>query len=109
MDDIVIFHLNRVWNGKDLWEEIKHGRKTSEWRDVCKYWLKRLITRAELQINGTEPEYLAKFLKVHRAWFVVGYPKGNLPRLEVDITELIHHPSSSELEIKFANVKEVTA
>lgn len=44
-----------------------------------------------------------------RAWFVVGYPKGNIPRLESDITEVKVHESGAhqgKIEVKFENVKE---
>jgi len=109
MKDVIIFHLKRIWEGKDLWEEIKKGRKTSEWRDFCKYWLRRLcIKRSNLFfVNGTEPQDLSPWLKVKKAWFLQGYPKNSLPRLVAEITGLVYHPSSSQLEIKFTNVKEV--
>lgn len=123
MKDIVIFHLAKHFPPHDpawalsheledptLYEQIRNHKKTSEWRDFCKYWLKRLcIKRSNLFfVNGTEPQDLTPFLKVHKAWFVQGYPKGSLPRLEADITGLLYHPSSSQLEIKFSNVKELT-
>jgi hypothetical protein len=118
MKDVVIFHLKRIWEGKDLWEEIKKGRKRSEWRDLSPYWIKRLCHEVSLPdgkkvsislwINGTVPMDLTKYLKVHRAWFVEGYPKNSLPRLEADITGLVYHSSGSQLEIKFTNVQEVT-
>lgn len=99
MKDIVIFHLSKHFPpltpirpylhcAETLYEQIKRGKKT-------------------IVVNGTEPQDLTPFLKVHRAWFVEGYPKGSLPRLEADITGLLYHPSSSQLEIKFTNVKEV--
>lgn len=111
----MIFHLKRIWEGKDLWEEIKSGRKTSEWRDFCKYWLYRLckprnpnILILYINVNGTAPQEVSPWLKVKKAWFLQGYPKGNLPRLEAEITGLVYHPDSSQLEIKFTNAKEVT-
>lgn len=75
----------------DLYEEIKAGRKTSEWRDHKVYWDNILIK------------------KPSKAWFVVGYPKNNLlPRLEADIVKIILHEDSHQFEIQFTNVKEVT-
>lgn len=109
MKDVVIFHLKRIWEGKDLWEEIKQGRKTSEWREATSYWFKRLLIKgAEPMASPYEIDYHRRFWKVHKAWFVGGYPKANLPRLEAEITGLVYHPDSSQLEIKFTNVKEVT-
>jgi hypothetical protein len=119
MKDIAIFNLKRQWHidgtKLDLYEEIKAGRKTSEWRNASPYWLRKLLTnrltkeglKNVLQVWGHKPQELTPLLKVHRAWFVIGYPKGNLPRLEADITALLYHPKTSQLEIKFANVKEV--
>lgn len=104
-----------------LYEQIKRGKKASEWRDFSKYWLYRLckprnpnVLILYIDVNGTLPQKLDPWLKVHRAWFVEGYPKRNLPRLEADITGLVFHSEAKEfpahsqqLEIKFANVKEV--
>jgi hypothetical protein len=88
----------------DLYEEIKAGRKTSEFRDATRHWFKRLCVPHWI---GTEQHQdHTKFLKVHRAWFVVGYPKKNLPRLEADITGLFL--DAMQLEIKFTNVTEIS-
>jgi hypothetical protein len=138
MKDIVIFHLSKHFPpltpirpylhcAETLYEQIKNGKKTSEWRDFSKYWTYRLCHAKRsnhlpaalvfnIVVNGTEPQDLTPWLKVKRAWFVQGYPKGNLPRLEADITGVVYHPEvkefpahSQQLEIKFTNVKEVTA
>jgi hypothetical protein len=107
MKDIVIFHLKRFWEGRDLWEEIVKGKKTSEWRDSTEFWHRRLC------ISGRSHPYsfdryqdFTDVLKVHKAWFVVGYPKNNLPRLEADITRLIYHPMTSQYQVCITNVKE---
>jgi len=118
---VILFHLKRFWEGDaggkhydciDLYEEIKAGRKISEWRDNTKYWRKRL------GIHGYNPSgwfgvsAMADAIG-KRAWFVVGYPKENLPRLEATITEIVvvdveHWGNpSGQLEIKFKDVVEV--
>jgi len=124
MENIVIFHLKRIWEGKDLWQEIKSKRKTSEWRDLTNYWSKRLLrdyenvflfipTEAieEAEANGTSID-LTEYLKITKAWFVIGYPKDCVPRFEADITGLLAWPkknsAQSQFEIKIANAKELT-
>jgi hypothetical protein len=90
----VVFRLKRHWliDGKtiNIYEEIKAGRKTSQWRDASDYWLKRLVPPTP-----------------RKAWFTVGYPLNNLPRLEADIIKVIYHANTEQLEIKIGNVKEV--
>lgn len=107
MKDVVIFHLKRIWEGKNLWEEIKQGRKTSEWRDSTEFWFKRLCISGASHPYSLSPQDFTDILKVYKAWFVVGYPKDNLPRLEADIIRLFNHPIDGQFEIVFANVKEV--
>lgn len=95
---VILFHLKRFWEGQvgstyikslDLYEEIRTSRKTSEFRDDTPYWRKRLI------------DAIGK-----RAWFVCGYPKGNLPRLEATITEVVRLYDTGQLEIKFKDIQE---
>lgn len=109
---VLLFHLKRFWEGQvgswyikdlDLYEEIKAGRKTSEWRDNTPYWRKRLIS----SLLTKNPAMDRRF-GVVRAWFVCGYPKGNLPRLEATITEVLDVEDSEQLEVKFKNVVEVS-
>ena len=119
--DKIIFNLKRHWlnpanyrTGEtskivDLYEEIKAGRKTSEWRNFSSYWQRRLLLCSGLKALSKKPIDCTEDLKASKAWFVVGYPKNNLPRLETDIVELIYHPKSEQFEIKFANVQEVVA
>jgi len=92
----------------NLYEEIKAGRKTSEWRDASKYWLKRLVTQANLDVAGTSPQDLTDFLRVHKVWLVEGYPKESLPRLEGKIARLFYHPIDHKLEVCIVYVREVT-
>ena len=119
--DKIIFNLKRFWllpadyhTGEtskivNLYEEIKAGRKTSEWRNFSPYWQRRLLFCSGLKALSKKPIDCTKDLKSSKAWFVVGYPKGNLPRLEADIVGLIYHPQSEQFEIKFANVREIIA
>ena len=87
----VVFHLKRFWNGRDLREEIKSGKKRIEYRDASIYWLTRLL----------------KNPKPRRAWFVFGYPKNNLPRFEADIISIIPFPFRNQIETHFSNVIEI--
>lgn len=107
----VVFNLKRTWviDGKtvDLYEEIKSGRKTSEWRDATEFWFNRLCMRGKSHEYKIGEVDLTDSLKVYKAWFVIGYPKNNLPRLEADITYLIYHVPNGQLEIQFTHVKEI--
>jgi len=90
MSDKVIFRLKRAM-GKwtNIYGSIKNGDKTSEWRDATDYWRKRLVPWPKT------------------AWFTHGYPKGNVPRLEADIIEVIYHEDTNQYEIKVENVIEI--
>lgn len=90
MKDRVIFRLKRRGYGwDDIYEAIKIGEKTSEWRDASDHWKKQLTPTPK------------------HAWFTVGYPKNNLPRLEADITEIVYHSDTNQYEIKVVNVTEI--
>lgn len=121
---VILFHLKRFWEGQvgsiyikdlDLYEEIKAGRKTSEWRDNTEYWRSRLCS--SLVIPRPHKVFNIAFEQPDmRAWFVVGYPKGNLPRLEATITEVVESvgysplgiiTDSDQIEVKFKDVVEV--
>jgi len=125
----IVFRLKRLWKIKlterpkddvefDLYEAIKAGQKTSEFRDYTNYWEQRLCPGLD-EPDDPELEFqklptlstidITKFLKPKIAWFTVGYPKNNLPRLEADIIKLLLHLDSDQFEIQFQNVKEVTA
>lgn len=95
----------------NLYEEIKAGRKTSEWRDASEYWSRRLCREPVTTFHPPpyaffETSDYTEWLEVDTAWFTVGFPKNNLPRLEAEITGLILHYNSDKFEIKIANVKE---
>jgi len=95
----VIFNLSRFWplgapreQQIEPYAEIESGRKNIEWRENNEFWRKRLL-------SSNPPS---------RAWFVVGYPKGNLPRLEATIVDIVPHEALGKIEIRFANIEEVT-
>ena len=80
-------------NHVDPYESIRSGRKTVEYRPHSGYWRLRLI-----QANP----------RPSRAWFVVRYPKDNLPRLEADITKIVRCRPTNQIEIHIKNVVEIT-
>ncbi len=92
----VWFRLKKHWpiDGKmrELYPMILSGEKTSEWRDIKPHWTKQL----------------EKTPTPTRAFFTVGFPKGNLPRLEADIVAIIKHEDTGQYEIQVENVTEVT-
>ena len=87
---------------RDLYKDIREGRKKSEWRDDTEYWRKRLI----VPFLTKSPAIDNRFGGV-RAWFVCGYPKGNLPRLEATIWKVVDDWVSGQIEVKFKDVVEV--
>ncbi len=107
----IIFRLKNRWINPDgtctyLYRDILEGRKTSEFRDCIPYWENRLYKKK----MTVDTLHLAP--KVDRAWFIVGFPKGNVPRIEADITNILIHNDAdgfaSQYEIRFTNVEEVT-
>ena len=115
MKNIVIFRLKRWWPPDaprheqfDCYEAILAGTKTSEWRGYKEYWMDRLFKEVK------DPRYPGTPIlkpKVTRAWFTVGFPKGNVPRLEADIKNILVHKDeqgyADQLEIQVENVVEV--
>lgn len=112
MTNKAIFRLKRNWviDGKtvDLYEEIKAGRKNIEYRDASPYWLRRLCSKANFVVDAEELLDLTQYLRVHRTWFIVGFAKGNVPRLEATITKLLLDSKAGQLQIHFQNVEETT-
>jgi len=114
MSDKVVFHLAKYlprapWLVKTLYQQIKELLKTSEWRDANAYWLERLTFGGKTYVFFPENKTiidLTNDLKVHMAWFVEGYPKNSIPRLEAEITGLFYHPDSKQLEIQFKVIEE---
>lgn len=119
------FTLKREgWGYDDIYEAIKNGEKTSEWRPGSEFWKKRLLTpigRQQLQWAfelkerqernkepGRKPYFLMQFpeylWKYNRARFVVGYTK--YPRLLADVKEIMYHSKINQFEILIENVVE---
>jgi len=93
----------------DLYEAIKSGRKTVEYRDATDHWAIRLLTPEgnsllkELRGMGYI-EFNKEYLKHDKAVFVVGYTKH--PKLVVDITKVVYLYDTNQFEIHLTNVKE---
>ena len=106
---VVIIHLQRFFDsdlhpelkGLDLWEEIKSGRNKSEWREGSPYWLNRLFS-GKWRFSKLTPK------PILRAWFVIGYPRGNIPRLEATVTDVVYWGDSDQIETRFKDVIEVS-
>ena len=92
----------------DLYEAIKSGKKTVEYRDASDHWWNRLIEkRAKLLgkfYRGRNMVFQKGQLKHDKAVFVVGYTK--YPRLVADITKIIYLYDSNQFEVHIKNVKE---
>lgn len=90
----MVFRIKREWpiGGKmrELWPMFLSGEKKSEFRDATDYWQARLIPKPD------------------KAWLVVGFPKGSIPRLEADVIDVIHHEDTEQYEVVLENVVEVT-
>ena len=90
----------------DLYEAIKSGRKTVEYRDATEHWVFRLISPKGLEDARHHPgstiEFKGDQLKHDTAIFVVGYTK--TPRLLADITKIKFEYDRFEVHIR--NVRE---
>ena len=109
------------WGYDDLYEAIKTGEKTSEWRDGIDHWKVRLLTesgredlerahemRREGIIRDLKPFFLLDFPDYHwkhkRARFVVGYTKS--PMLTADVTAILYYSKTNQFEVRITNVEE---
>lgn len=109
-DSFVHFTLKRSgWGYEDIYEALKKGKKTSEWRDATDFWAKRLLNESGLQrfkeVVGFTYHFYPFMWKHKRARFVVGYT--SYPRLLADIEEIIYHSDTKQFEIRIENVIEV--
>ena len=95
----------------DLYEAIKTGKKTSEYRDATPYWAKRLLNKRGLShynsiIGCRIWMFTQEDLKHTEATFRVGYTKG--PTLHATIKDIIWKPREEQFEIHIENVVEYT-
>lgn len=82
----IIFHLKQPF-----YKAILDGVKDVEYRDRTPYWMRRV-----------------KGLKVpFPVWFVSGYPKDNLPRIESEVHLIYVNPY--QVEFHFRNTREVSS
>lgn len=96
----------------DLYEAIKSGRKTVEYRDTTKHWKTRLLALKAIALlesdkRGINLVFRHDMLKHDKAIFVVGYTK--YPRLIADITKIVYNNETNQFEVHIVNVKEVLA
>jgi len=117
----LFFHLARDFelsDGsviRDVYGQIKSGEKKVEYRPNSKYW--RLRVNRILADRGMDDCLVdfpveAHFDFAHPVidWFVTGFPKGNLPHLEVEVHRIVI-PRSEEDSIEFhlGRVEEVSS
>ncbi|HUW44732.1 MAG TPA: hypothetical protein VMW50_02960 [Dehalococcoidia bacterium] len=92
----------------DLYEAIKSGKKTVEYRDASDHWWNRLIEKRSRLLGqfykGRNIVFQGNQLKHDKAVFVVGYTK--YPRLVADVTKIVYLYDSNQLETHITNVTE---
>lgn len=115
----LFFHLARDFelsDGtviKDVYGQIKSGEKKVEYRPNSDYWRKRidkiLRKRKHGMTAGAGSNITIEVGYPFTAWFVTGYPKGSLPRLEVSVSKIVE-PVDRDLSIEFhlGRVEEVS-
>ena len=107
------FVLKRYLDGfeeyGDLYEAIKMGRKTVEYRDATPHWTSRLISQKGLDDVrghfGSDLEFTGDLMKHDKAVFVVGYTK--YPRLVADISKIVYNYEGDQFETHIENVREI--
>lgn len=108
------FILKRTGYGYiDIYEAIKKGEKTSEWRDASDFWISRLFKKnAQSSVRHNMARHKGSLMYLHpddykhmKAKFVVGYT--NTPMLIADVKQLFYHKDTAQFEIQFKNVVEV--
>jgi len=122
----MMFRLKRCWliEGKvvDLWDEIVSGRKTIEYRNSTKYWWRRLLG---VNIDGFWASNIRRVAKQNQrdiffdaaiyeaipktGTFTIGYPKNNVPRIEVETAYIVYFYQTDQLGYAFRNVRVITA
>ena len=121
------FHFvlkRKGWGYDDIYEAIKTGEKTSEWRSGSEHWKRRLLTPPSPSVrysgqeslkhafeieNRSKPFFLMDFPDYHwkhkKARFVVGYTK--TPMLLADVKAIMYHSKTNQFEIRIKNVEEL--
>ena len=100
------------WGYDDLYEAIKNGEKTSEWRDASPHWILRLFKKgAQSSVRHRMIHAAGPLLFIHpddhkhkTARFVVGYTK--YPRLLAGVHNIYYHRDTDQFEIQLKNVVE---
>ena len=95
----------------DLYEAIKTGKKTVEYRDATKHWMVRLLSGKGMLFMDFYPSnrkmnFRGGHLKHKQAVFVVGYTK--YPRLIARIDRIVLNRDSNQFEIHIKDVTEIT-
>lgn len=115
------FVLKRTgWGYCDIYEALKSGEKTSEWRDGSDHWKVRLLNELgrkqlrwahelkERNKGHNKPYFIMPFpdymWKHKKARFVVGYTKA--PMLIADVKAIIYNSETNQFEIQIENVVE---
>ena len=92
----------------DLYEAIKSGRKTVEYRDATDHWKVRLLSPKGIMFKdfykGRSMIFEGDLIKHDKAVFVVGYTKH--PKLVADITKIVYNYDTDKFETHIENVKE---
>ncbi len=98
----------------DLYEAIKTGKKTVEYRDATEYWAKRLLGYYGLEDYyatlkfplgpNTKTTYLGEAIKHKKCTFRVGYTQG--PTLHATIEKIVWDQDNSQFEVHIKDVTE---
>lgn len=108
------FVLKRTgWGYDDIYEALKTGEKTSEWRDATEFWISRLFTKkAQSSVRHRMLRHEGSLMFIHpddykhrKARFVVGYTKS--PMLIADVRAIMYHTKTVQFEVQIENISEV--
>ena len=107
-------HMHGFEEYGDLYEAIKTGKKTVEYRDASEYWAKRLLSPWALENYDATLKfpfgpnvtitYFGDGLKHTEGTFRVGYTKG--PTLHATIEKIVWNQDNSQFEVHITNVIE---
>jgi len=120
----VSFHfvLKRTgWGYTDIYEALKTGEKTSEWRDGSDHWRRQLLTRNGINSLERAEEIERSDIRVPSKPFVIAFPnyqwkhkrarfvvgRTKTPMLLADVTAIMYNSKTDQFEIQIENVVEV--